>query len=190
MPSRIQVFLPKDLAANVERAQAIHSLLGRNADLVASVRAEVAKEPIEHTVIQQWLDQLAVSPQLKPQHLTWMADYEPYYFEHLSRRCRTWFLFRDEYLFVWENVLIAEVPQQGHATHLFARPRNMDKLMKHYARAEREDVRNNRNDVASQLGFVGRVIRGRRKRRWLNDVLKHADEKADRSTEEKSFGGI
>src|SRR4029450_301042 len=94
LPSRIQVSIPKDLAADVERAKAIHTLLGEHADLVARVRAELAKEPIEHTMIQRWFDQLAVSPQLKPQHITWMPDYDTYYFEQLRRRSRTWFLSR------------------------------------------------------------------------------------------------
>jgi hypothetical protein len=179
LPSRIQVSVPKDLAGDVERAQAIHMLLGEHADLVGRVKAEVAKEPIEHTVIQHWSEQLAVSPYLKPHHITWMPDYEGYYFEQLRRRSRTWFLFRDEFLFAWSNVLIAEVPQQGHATYLFAVPKSMDEFMKEYARTTREDVRHNRNDVATRLGFIGRVIRGQRKQRWLNDVLKHAGEKAD-----------
>ena len=179
LPSRIQVSLPADLAADVERAQAIHKLLGEHADLVTHVREELVKRPVEHTVIQNWFDQLAVSPYLRPHHITWLPDYEVYYFDQLRRRSRTWFLFRDEYLFAWANVLIAEVPQQGHATYLFARPTSMEEFMKHYAGTTREDVRHNRNDVATRLGFIGRVVRGRRKKRWLNDVLKHAGEKAD-----------
>ncbi|MGH9631084.1 MAG: hypothetical protein ACRD7E_22480 [Bryobacteraceae bacterium] len=179
LPSRIHVSLPADLAADVERAQAIHALLGEHADLVTRVRAELAKQPVEHTVIQHWFDQLDVSPHLKPHHITWMPDYEAYYFEQLRRRSRTWFLYRDEYLLVWSNVLIAEVPQQGHATYLFARPKSMEDFMKHYAGTTREDVRNNRDDLATRLGFIGRVVRGQRKKRWLHDVLKHAGEKAD-----------
>jgi hypothetical protein len=116
---------------------------------------------------------------LKPHHITWLPDYDAYYFEQLRRRSRTWFLFRDEFLFVWPNVLIAEVPQQGHATYLFAGPKSMEDFMKHYAGTTRENVRHNRNDVATRLGFIGRVVRGRLKKRWLNDVLKHAGKKAD-----------
>jgi hypothetical protein len=55
----------------------------------------------------------------------------------------------------------------------------MEDFMKHYASTPREDVRHNRNDVATRLGFIGRVVRGRRKKRWLKDVLKHAGEKTD-----------
>jgi hypothetical protein len=75
--------------------------------------------------------------------------------------------------------MIAEIPQPGHATYLFARPDQISNFTKMYTGVMREDVRNNRNDVASRLGFIGRVVRGRRKKRWLADVLKQSGEKAD-----------
>ena len=179
LPSRLRVTVPADLAADVERAKAIHKLLGEHADVVEKVRAEVEKQPVEHAVIQDWFDRLGVSTHLKPQHATWRPDYEPYYFEQLRKQSRTWFLFRDEYLFVWRNVLVSEVPQPGHATYVFAKPDSITGFMNQYSHATRDDLRHNRNDVATALGFVGRVVRGRRKKRWLADVLRHAGEKAD-----------
>jgi hypothetical protein len=111
--------------------------------------------------------------------VTWGPGYEPYYFEQLRRRSATWFLFRDEYLFVWPNVLIAEIPQSGHATYVFAKPEDVRAFMRRYCSATRQEIRRNRDNVASELGFVGRIVRGRKKKRWLNDVLKLAGEKAD-----------
>jgi hypothetical protein len=179
LPSRLRVTIPDSLTADVERAKAIHTLLGENADVVRRVRAKVEKEPIEHTVIQDWFDRLCISPHLKPQHVTWRPDYEPYYFEQLRKQSRTWFLFRDEYLFVWPHVLISEVPQPGHATYVFAKPDTLNGFMDLYSRTNREGVRHNRNNVASELRFVGRVARGRRKKRWFTEVLKQAGENAD-----------
>ncbi len=179
LPSRLRVTVPGDLAADVERAKAIHKLLGEHAAVVEKVRAEVEKQPVEHVVVQDWFDRLGVSTHLKPQHVTWRSDYEPYYYEQLRKRSRTWFLCRDEYLFVWRNVLISEVPQPGHATYVFAQPDSITGFMNQYSHTTRDDVRHNRSDVATALGFVGRVVRGRRKKRWLADVLKHAGEKAD-----------
>jgi hypothetical protein len=95
-----------------------------------------------------------------------------------ARRSRTWFLFRDEYLFVLRNVLVAEIPQSGHATYLFAKSENLDGFLERYAELTREDIRRNRGNVAAALGFFGRVVRGRRRKRWLADVLKQAGEKA------------
>jgi hypothetical protein len=80
---------------------------------------------------------------------------------------------------VWRNVLIAEIPEPGHATYLFAKPENQDDFLDRYAKLTREDIRRNRGNLATLLGFVGRVVRGKRKKRWLADVLKQAGEKAD-----------
>ena len=179
LPSRLRVQLPDSVAADIERARAIHALLGQHAELIRRIQEEVDKRPVEHTQIQHWFDQLRASSHLKPQHVTWQPDYEPYYFEQLRKRCRTWFLFRNEYLFQWANVLIAEVPEQGHATYVFAEPECMDAFLSDYSRLTREDIRQNRDGSASRLGFVGRVVRGRKQNRWLADVLKYAGEKAD-----------
>jgi len=86
---------------------------------------------------------------------------------------------RDEYLFVWDQVLIAEIPEPGHATYVFARPDNLDEFLAQYSKITREDIRLNRDNRAADLGFIGRVVRGKRKKRWLADVLKQAGEKAD-----------
>ena len=179
LPSRLRVVTPEELPADIKRAQAVHRMLGEHADLIGQLREQLAKEPVEHTTVQNWFDALSVSRDLKPQHINWQADYEPYYFEQLRKRSRTWFLFRNEYLFEWPDVVIAEIPQPGHATYLFARPDQISHFTKMYAGVTREDVRNNRNDAASGLGFIARVVRGRRRKRWLADVLKQSGEKAD-----------
>ena len=179
LPSRLQVHALTNVAEDIQHAQAIHALLGEHADLVQRIRNECEKNPIEHTQVERWFDQVNASAHLKPHHVTWRPDYEPYYFDQLRKRSRTWFLFRDEYLFVWRNVLVAEIPQPGHATYLFAKPENQDDFLERYARLTREDIRRNRGNLATALGFVGRVVRGKRKKRWLADVLKQAGEKAD-----------
>jgi hypothetical protein len=71
------------------------------------------------------------------------------------------------------------MPQAGHATYVFARPDDIGAFMRRYACATRDDVRRNRNNIATDLGFVGRVVRGRKKKRWLTDVLTLAGEKTD-----------
>lgn len=76
-------------------------------------------------------------------------------------------------------MLVAEIPALGHATYVFRKPEDVRAFMRRYSQVTREDVRRNRDNVATDLGFVGRVVRGRKKKRWLNDVLKLAGEKAD-----------
>ena len=179
LPSRLEVTMAGDIAMDVERARAIHALLGEHADVVGKIRAEVEAQPVEHVQIQEWFDRLGASSHLKPQHVTWGPDYDSYYFEQLRRRSTTWFLFRREYLFVWTNVLVAEIPELGHATYIFAKPEDVRVFMCRYSCTSREDIRRNRDNVATDLVFVGRVVRGRRKKRWFNDVLKVVGDKAD-----------
>lgn len=179
LPSRLQVHASSNVPEDLQHAQTIHALLGEHADLVQHIRNQCEKIPLEHTQVERWFDQVNASAHLKPHHVTWCPDYEPYYFDQLRKRSRTWFLFRDEYLFVWRNVLIAEIPEPGHATYLFAKPENQDDFLDRYAKLTREDIRRNRGNLATLLGFVGRVVRGKRKKRWLADVLKQAGERAD-----------
>lgn len=179
LPSRLRVKLPDDLVLDIERARAIHALLGKHADALAKIRSQIEKQPIEHVQIQEWFDRTGASHHLRPQHVTWRPDYEPYYFEQLRKRSVVWFLFQGEYLFLWNDVLISELPQPGHATYVFRRPLDVRAFMSRYSKVTREDVRTNRGNAATDLGFVGRIVRGQKKKRWLADVLKLAGEKAD-----------
>ncbi len=179
LPSRLRAKVPENLGEDVARARAIHHLLGEHADVVRRVREEIEKQPVEHSTAQRWFDELAVSPALKPQHVAWHADFDAYYFDQLRRRATTWYLFGREFLFVLPNVIVSEIPQAGHATYVFAKPQSLDLFMRRYAGVTRDDIRHNHANRASDLGFVGRVVRGKRKKRWLASVLKLAGEKAD-----------
>jgi hypothetical protein len=174
VPSRTVVRVPEGLSADVEMARSIHGLLGEHADLVAKARKTIEREPIEHTEVQRWLDECGASSRLKPEHITWKNAFEPYYFSQLKDRAITWFLFRNEFLFFLERVVVSEVPESGRATYLFARPDSEADFLARYAIATRDDVRRNRDGCATGLGYVGRVIRGRRKARWLSALLKFA----------------
>jgi hypothetical protein len=180
LPSRLRVTIPEDLVADIDGARAFHALLGRHADLIRQIAVQIETHPAEHSLVERWFRDFNAEPDLGPQHVNWQPDYEEFYFEELRKRSKTWFLFRDEYLFVWHKILIAEIPALGHATYLFLRPENLEEFMAEYAKAERDDVRRNRDEVASRLGFIGRVVRGRRKMRWLNDVLTRAGEQVER----------
>jgi hypothetical protein len=87
--------------------------------------------------------------------------------------------FRDEYLFIWPTLLISEIPQAGHATYVFKKPWDVSVFKIEYARANREDIRRNRNNAATRLGFVGRVVRGKDKKRWLRDIVALAGESSE-----------
>jgi hypothetical protein len=180
LPSRLRVVVPEGLMADIVGARAFHALLGRHAELIRQIAAQIESRPAEHSLVEKWFQDFNAEPELQPQHVNWQPDYDEFYFEELRKRSKTWFLFRDEYLFVWHKLLIAEIPALGHATYLFSRPGNLEEFLDEYAKTERNEVRSNRHDVASRLGFIGRVVRGRRKMRWLNDVLTRAGEQVER----------
>jgi len=178
LPSRISVAVPASVHEDVARAQAIHELLGQHAEVLQKLREQIARQPVEGSAVQAWLDRLGASPQLRPEYATWQPDYEDYFFGQLQKRAKTWFLFRDEYLFILPSAIVSEVPSAGHATYVFAAPRDQEGFLRLYRTATRNDIRHNRLNIAAELGFIGRVVRGRKRKRWLADVLKLAGEQA------------
>jgi hypothetical protein len=129
---------------------------------------------VEVGTVQFWFDELDAAPALRPEFATWQPDYDVFYFDQLRRRSRTWFLFREEYLFVLPGAVVSEIPMAGHASYIFAEPPDMDRFLRRYRGVARTDIRMNKDGVATELGFVRRVLRGTKKKRWLADVLKHS----------------
>jgi hypothetical protein len=168
LPSRVSVAVPE-----------IHELLGRHSDFVRRLREQVQRQPLDGSDVQSWLDKLGAPPELRPEYLCWKPDFEEYYFAQLRKRAVAWFLFREEFLFVLPAAIISEVPMPGHATYVFALPSDREAFLRLYERTSRNEIRQNAGNVASELGFVGRVVRGRKKKRWLVDVLKLAGEQVN-----------
>ena len=179
LPARISVAVPAALHEDIARAQAIHELLGRHAEILSRLREQVSRQPVEVSVVQGWLDQLGASTHLRPEYITWQPDYEESYFAQLRKRARTWFLFREEYLFVLPHAIVLETPSPGHASYIFALPENVESFLRRYSAVSRNHIRQNKANVAAELGFIGRVVRGTKRKRWLTDLLKLAGEQAN-----------
>ncbi len=179
LPSRIALTVPEKLETDVERARCIHGLLGRYSDLANRVREQAQRQPLDASDVQSWLDRLGAPFELRPEYLCWKPDYEEYYFAQLRKRAVAWFLFREEFLFVLPGAIISEVPMPGNATYVFALPSDRQTFLRLYERTSRNEIRQNVGNVASELGFVGRVVRGRKRKRWLAEVLKLAGEQVN-----------
>ena len=110
--------------------------------------------------------------------ISWRPDYDPFFYRQLSRRARRIYLFRDEYIFDLERAVVAETPQLGHATYVFAKPRSMEGFLATYTQITKDDIRHNRDNVAVRLGFVGRVVHGVEPRAWFNDLKRRVGETA------------
>jgi len=78
-----------------------------------------------------------------------------------------------------EKALVIEMPQLGHATYVFAKPRSMEGFLGLYTRITKDDIRRNRNNVGERLGFLGRVTHGGNPRAWLKEMRQRLEEKVD-----------
>jgi hypothetical protein len=74
---------------------------------------------------------------------------------------------------------VAEIPQLGHATYVFAKPADVREFVHVYAATSRDDIRRNRGNVAERLGFVGRVMHGSNTRTWLRELKSRVGETVD-----------
>jgi hypothetical protein len=76
---------------------------------------------------------------------------------------------------------VAEVPQLGHATYIFAKAGDVREFVNKYATTCRDDIRKNRGNVAQQLGFIARVMHGGNPRRWECTLRARIGESVDYS---------
>ena len=111
--------------------------------------------------------------------ISWRPDYDSFFYRQLSRRARWIYLFRDEYIFDLEKAVVVETPQLGHATYVFAKPRNLDSFLALYTKITKDDIRRNRNNADERLGFLGRVIHGTNPRVWLKELRQRVGEGID-----------
>jgi len=111
--------------------------------------------------------------------ITWRPDYDPFFYQQLAKRARRIFLFRDEYIFGTSGGVVVETPQLGHATYLFAKPAGIESFLTIYTRVSKEDIRRNRENVAAQLGFLGRIVHGGNPRAWVKDLRARLGETVD-----------
>ncbi len=179
LPSRVEVKLPADIHSQIERARRAFHRFGQYSDALERILAYIAKAPIEKRELEHICGTLGIPGDFDVAQITWKPDYDPFFYQQLSRRARTFYLFRDEYIFDLERGVIIETPELGHATYVFAKPRSMTVFLADYARTTKEDILDNRSNVAERLGYLGRVVHGAHPRGWLKKIKAHVGESPD-----------
>jgi len=111
--------------------------------------------------------------------ITWKPDYDAFFYNQLCRRARCLYLFRSEYIFDLERMVVVETPQLGHATYLFSKPASMSEFLAIYSKVARGDILRNHSNVAERLGFLGRLIHGLKPGAWLKDLKVRVGEPLD-----------
>ncbi|MCI0723684.1 MAG: hypothetical protein L0338_32705 [Acidobacteria bacterium] len=179
LPSRMEVRLPADIANQINKARNTYHRFGQFADALECIRIRIESAPVERMTLQKMCGDLGIPGDFDVAQITWRPDYDVFFYRQLCRRARRLYLFRWEYIFDLENATIVETPQLGHATYLFTKPVNMSQFLSIYASITKEDIRQNRDNVAERLGFLGRLIHGTNPRAWLKELKERLGEVVD-----------
>lgn len=179
LPSRIDVTLPTNIAEQINDARHTYHRFGQFSDALDRIRVRTESEPIERGELQKLCAELGVPGDFDVALITWKADYDSFYYKQLCKRARRLYLFRSEYIFDVEKSVIVEIPQLGHATYVFSKALSMNQFLRLYARARRDNILQNRNNVAEKLGFLGRIIHGHEPHAWLKELKLRLNEDKD-----------
>ena len=182
VPSRTEITFPPTITEEVREARKIHHRFGQFASALAEIRARVETVPIEKDDLERFCLALGMPSDFDVGLITWKPDYDGFYYRQLRRRSRCLYLFRSEYIFDLEAVVVVETPQLGHATYIFSKPTSLTEFLSTYSRLTKNDIRHNRNNVAARLGFLGRLLHGRNPQAWLRDLRVRVGEKGNYAT--------
>ena len=179
VPSRLEVKLPADFPAQMETAKATYHRLGQYSRALDQVRLLLEHRAVERTELQRICAELRIPGDFDVAQISWRPDYDPFFYRQLHRRARRIYLFRDEYIFDVEKAVVVETPQLGHATYIFAKPRNMERFLALYTSTTKDHIRRNQDNAAERLGFLGRVIHGANPRAWVKEIRQRLGEGTD-----------
>jgi len=179
LPSRLEVKLPSDFHLQMESAKTTYHRFGQYSRALDQIRLCLEHRAVERAELQRMCSEMRIPGDFDVAQISWRPDYDPFFYRQLSRRARRIYLFREEYIFDVEKAVVVETPQLGHATYVFAKPRNMDTFLALYIKITKDDIRRNRNNAAERLSFLGRVIHGTNPRAWLKEVRLRVGEGID-----------
>jgi hypothetical protein len=171
--------VPPDATEALSSARRAYERFGQYHDSVERIRRRLEREPIEERDLAELCRKLRIPGDFDVAQFCWKPDYDPYFYQQLKKRSVNVFLFRNEYIFQLARTVVAEVLQLGNATYVFARPADIQKFAGRYAGTSRDEIRKNRGNVASELGFIGRVMHGRNPRKWLAELKLRIGESVD-----------
>ena len=177
LPSRLAVKLPADFPQQIETARAAYHRFGQYSRALDRIRFCLEHRAIERAELERICSELRIPGDFDIAQISWRPDYDRFFYRQLSCRARRIYLFRDEYVFDVEKAVVVETPQLGHATYVFAKPRSMESFLARYTKTTKPNIRQNRDNIAAQLGFLGRVIHGTDPGAWLKDIRQRVGEK-------------
>jgi hypothetical protein len=179
LPSRIRVKLPAEINEQIETARRSYHRFGEFSEALEQIRTRIEREPMEREQLRSLCWDLGIPSDFEVVQISWKPDYDSFFYQQLCRRARRLYLFREEYIFDLPRAIAVETPQLGHATYLFSKPESVEAFLAAYVTTTKEAIRQNRANVAEQLGFLGRVVHGSNPRIWLRSLTARLGEAAD-----------
>ena len=176
LPSTTETAVPSEVHESILKARNAQSRFGRYFDEIDRLRWHVQQIPTECDELRRRCWGYGLPGDFDVKQITWRPDYDQYYYDELSKRARTIYLFREEYIFDLERCVVVELPQAGHATYVFAKPSSLQEFVWQYAKTSRQEILTNRYNVAQRLGFLGRVVHGSNKADWLRELCSRIGE--------------
>jgi hypothetical protein len=168
--STLAVKLPIDLTRKVEQARNFWERFRPHADKLALLRSRIECEPVAVSEAQQWCRDQELPAGIDVRRLNWYPDYEEHYYRELASRAEQIYLFRNEYLFVLQNAIVAEIPLAGHASYVFRPPGTLAQFLRAYAQTTRHEIRRDPATSRKKLGYRGRLPHVHDSETWLRSV--------------------
>lgn len=171
LPSRTTALIPDELRNDIENAQKAHQRLGRFQSDIEVLREIIRLQPTEAKELKRLCWDRGLPGDFDIRLVIWKPEFEQFYYEKLKRQATSTYLWRTEFIFELEHTVIAEIPQTGRASYIFKRPPSLEAWLSQYTRTSRADIRKNRANIAESLGFIGRVVHGKKPQNWWKDIL-------------------
>ena len=147
--------VPANIAEQIETARNRYHRFGKFSDALAKIRARIEREPLEREHLRSLCWNLGIPGDFDIAQINWQPDYDAFFYRELCKRVRRLYLFRSEYILELEHCVVVETPQLGHATYLFSKPRTMEEFLAVYITSTKEDIRQNRCNIAEKLTLSG-----------------------------------
>jgi hypothetical protein len=176
LPSRLSVKLPTNFDQDIGRARTIYCQFGQYSRALDQIRLCLEHKAIERKELERMCSKLGIPGDFDIAQISWRPDYDSFFYRELSRRARRIYLFRDEYIFEFEKGVVAETPQLGHATYVFAKPRGMGNFLARYTKTTKANIRHNQDSAAEELGFLVRIVHSASPGAWLLEIRKSLGE--------------
>ncbi len=155
--STLTVQNPSAMAPRFEAARAFWEHFHPHAEIVALLRARLEQEPMEAADAAQWCESRGVRPPVEARWINWELDYEESYYRELTVRAKAIYLVRNEYLFLFEQTVVSEIPRAGNASYIFHPNTSLETFLGRYARTTRHAIRIDPASAGKTLGYAGRI---------------------------------